>query len=127
MKKILLSISGLLVIFFAIHTVSMASDHSPIGSWAFSVDQAPWEYSRGTIIFEQNEDEELTGKIHFHTGQQITIGKISLDGSEMTFDVNVDGYDVQSVVSVSVNELTGYVVTMDGNMSFVATKEVEAE
>lgn len=101
------------------------TDPSPIGSWAFSVDQAPLEYHRGTIVFELNEDDILTGVIYFHTGQQLSIDKISVEGSEMVFDLNVDGYEVQSVVTISDKELIGHVVTMEGNMPFSATKETE--
>lgn len=111
---------------FAINSTA-ETDPSPLGSWAFSVDQAPWEYNRGTIVFEENEEKELSGAIHFHTGQKLSITKVSVDGSELIFDVNVDGYEVQSVVAISVDELTGYVMTPEGNMPFSATKEVEAE
>ena len=126
MKRSLLAILALFLMLFAVNSTT-ETDPSPIGSWAFSVDQAPWEYSRGTIVFEENEEIELSGVIHFHTGQQLSIAKISVDGSEMVFDVNVDGYEVQSVVTISVEELTGYVVTMEGNMPFRATKETETE
>ena len=108
--------------FFTVNSTT-DTDPSPLGSWAFNVDQAPWEYSRGTIVFEESDDLELTGVIHFHTGQQLTISKISVDGSEMVFDVNVDGYEVQSVVAISLTELSGYVMTPEGNMPFNATKE----
>lgn len=125
MKKSVITIFGSLMLLFMINLTSV-TDPSPIGSWAFSVDQAPWEYNRGTIVFEENEDNVLTGVIHFHTGQQLSIDKISVDGSEMVFDVNVDGYEVQSVVAISESALTGHVVTMEGNMPFSATKETEA-
>lgn len=126
MKSSAITIFGLFLMLFAVNA-TIETDPSPIGSWAFNVDQAPWEYSRGTIVFEENEDQVISGVIHFHTGQQLSIAKISVDGSEMVFDVNVDGYDVQSVVAISVDQLNGYVVTMDGNMPFVATKETESE
>lgn len=124
MKKSLITISVLILMLFAIN-FTVETDPSPIGSWAFNVDQAPWEYNRGTIVFAENEENGLTGVIHFHTGQQLTIESISVDGSELIFDVNVDGYDVQSVVAISIEELTGYVMTPEGNMPFSATKEVE--
>lgn len=122
MKKSVLIVLGTFLLFFTVNSTT-DTDPSPLGSWAFNVDQAPWEYSRGTIVFEESDDLELTGVIHFHTGQQLTISKISVDGSEMVFDVNVDGYEVQSVVAISLTELSGYVMTPEGNMPFNATKE----
>lgn len=126
MKKSVMTLLGMFLMLFAINSTA-ETDPSPLGSWAFSVDQAPWEYNRGTIVFEENEEKELSGAIHFHTGQKLSIAKVSVDGSELIFDVNVDGYEVQSVVAISVDELTGYVMTPEGNMPFSATKEVEAE
>jgi hypothetical protein len=126
MKRLILTILGIFLILFTVN-LTPVTDPSPLGSWVFNVDQAPWEYSRGTIIFEENEDYELSGVVHFHTGQQLSILKISIDGNEMVFDANVDGYEVQSVVTISDDELTGYVVTIDGNMHFKAIKEVETK
>lgn len=126
MKRVVITIFGLFLMLFAFNA-TVETDPSPVGSWAFSVDQAPWEYNRGTIVFEENEEKELSGVIHFHTGQKLSIDKVSVEGSELIFDVNVDGYEVQSVVAISVDELTGYVMTPEGNMPFSATKEVETK
>ena len=109
---------------FAIASGNLVSDHSALGSWAFNVNQAPWEYNRGTITFEEGENGELTGQVLFHTGQQLTIGSITLDGDELIFYVTVDGYDVRSIVKVDSDELTGHVETMEGNMPFSAEREV---
>lgn len=114
---------GLLIGLFTIAGTFVTTDHSVVGSWAFNVNQAPWEYSQGTIVFEENDEGELTGVIHFHTGQQITIASISLEDGELIFDVTVDGYDVRSVVNIGSDELSGHVATIEGNMPFSATRE----
>lgn len=124
MKKMITPCLVLLFGMFTVATGNPASDGSPLGTWAFNVNQAPWEYNKGTITFEEDEDGELTGYILFHTGQQIPILSISIEDSEMTFDVSVDGYDVRSIVNVGSDELTGHVVTMEGNMPFNAEREV---
>ncbi len=123
MRKLTTTLCGLLIGLFTIAGVFISTDHSVVGSWAFNVNQAPWEYSQGTIVFEENEEGELTGVIHFHTGQQLTIASISLEDGELTFDVMVDGYDVRSVVNIGADELSGHVITMEGNMPFSATRE----
>ena len=124
MKKLITPFLLLLVGIFMVAAGNLFSDHSPLGSWAFSVNQAPWEYNRGTITFEEGEEGVLTGKILFHTGQEIPINSISIEDGEMVFHVNVDGYDVRSVVSIGSDELTGHVETMEGNMPFNAEREV---
>lgn len=127
MRILITPFVGILFALFTIASTQLLDDHSPVGVWAFNVNQAPWEYNQGTIIFEENEEGELTGVIHFHTGQELTIGSITLEGDELTFDVTVDGNDVRSVVNISADELSGHVVTMDGNMPFSAVREVVEE
>lgn len=127
MRILITTFIGILFTLFTIASTQLLDDHSPVGAWAFSVNEAPWEYNQGTIIFEENEEGELTGVIHFHTGQELTIASISLEGDELTFDVTVDGNDVRSVVNVGSDELNGHVVTMDGNMPFSAVREVDEE
>jgi hypothetical protein len=127
MRILITTFIGILFTLFTIASTQLLADHSPVGAWAFNVNEAPWEYNKGTIIFEVNEEGELTGVIHFHTGQQLTIARIFLEGDEMTFDVTVDGNDVRSIVNVGAEELSGHVVTMEGNMPFSAVREVEEE
>lgn len=93
------------------------------GSWNFSVNQAPWEYNKGSIELEQAGDG-ITGKVVFHTGREVPIQEISVDGDSVTFDVVVDGYDVKALCTLSDDELKGYVMTMEGNMDFSASKKI---
>lgn len=127
MKKVITPFLVLLLGLFTIASGNIVSDHSPLGSWAFSVNQAPWEYHRGTITFEEGENGALTGKILFHTGQELNIDRVMMEGDELTFDVTVDGYDVRSIVKVDADALTGHVVTMEGNMPFTAERDAAEE
>lgn len=127
MRILINTFIGTLLTLFVIASTQVLTDRSPVGEWAFNVNQAPWEYYRGTVIFEENEEGELTGVIHFHTGQQLTIASITLEGDELTFDVTVDGYDVRSIVNIGEDELSGHVVTMEGNMPFTAVRDTGEE
>lgn len=94
------------------------------GSWQFNVQQAPWEYNKGAIEIDYN-DGEYTGKVVFHTGREIPIQEIQVEEDSVTFDVVVDGYDVKAVCTIATDKLNGYVVTLEGNMDFVANRQIK--
>jgi hypothetical protein len=126
MKKVLLTLSAL----FFVATTAMANfstslnDDKIVGSWVFTVNEAPWEYSKGKVVFEKDDANELTGKVIFDSGRQIPILSIILGESTLTFEVNVDGNQVTSFMTLDGEIMTGHVETPDGNMNFSAQKEI---
>ncbi|TVP98988.1 MAG: hypothetical protein EA359_17525 [Balneolaceae bacterium] len=126
MKKILtiLSILFLLTSVAKANFIFNESDETLLGSWVFSVNEAPWEYSKGKVVFEKDDANELTGKVIFDSGRQIPILSISVGESTLTFEVNVDGNHVTSFMALDGDIMTGHVQTADGNMNFSAQKEI---
>lgn len=124
MENKIILISSLFLLAFILMAGTSNNESVLEGSWEFSVDDAPWEYSRGVLIFETNDDLELTGKVEFDNGRVIQISNISLDGDKVVFEVSVDGNDVKTDFTLSENEMSGYVHTVDGNLFFSA-KRVE--
>ncbi len=100
------------------------SEDTLLGSWVFTVNEAPWEYSRGKVVFEKNDENELEGKVIFDTGRQIPIITISLTDESLSFQVNVDGYNVTSFMTLEGDSMTGHVETVEGNMNFSAQREI---
>ena len=115
------------VIFLFLIAGSSVNETSLLGSWSFNVNGAPWEFNSGNMIFEQNEEAELEGKIIFHTGREVTIQNLTFEEEEFEFTVVVDGYDVQAVFSIEEEQIRGRAMSMEGNMSFAATKKVDEE
>src|SRR5690554_1593858 len=66
MKKIVLHLAGILLIALISAGNAHSADSELIGSWEFSASSAPWEYNKGTLIFEVNDEETLDGKVVFH-------------------------------------------------------------
>lgn len=95
-----------------------------VGSWQFNVQQAPWEYNKGTIEIEYNDVDDYHGKIVFHTGREVPIEEIYTEEESVTFDVVVEGYDIKAVGIIDTDKLHGYVVTVEGKMDFVANKQI---
>lgn len=124
MKKYIISIIGL--VFFALIFMGNTdnADNPLIGSWNFNVNQAPWEYSRGKIIFEKDKDDITVGKIIFSSGTELTIPRIILKDKLLTFEVIVDGYTTKTTATLEDDNLSGYVETSEGNLPFCARKEV---
>ncbi|TVR74879.1 MAG: hypothetical protein EA408_01490 [Marinilabiliales bacterium] len=98
-----------------------------IGEWAFSADQAPWEYSRGRIVIELDEEEALAGKLLFDSGIEVRITRITRDEEKVVMDIYIEGYLVRTVVELKDDELKGITETPDGNIPFSAKRYVPEE
>lgn len=115
----------LIMFLFSVQPSSALSSSDLDGDWRFTVNQAPWEYSRGVITFEKSGDAWI-GTILFHVNREVVVEEISMDGDEVRFELIVDGYEIRTVFAVQENEMAGIVYTIDGNMPFRANR-VEAE
>lgn len=126
MKKVISILSVLFLISTVVNAnnVISESEDTLLGSWVFTVNEAPWEYSRGKVVFEKNDENELEGKVIFDTGRQIPIITISLTDESLSFQVNVDGYNVTSFMTLEGDSMTGHVETVEGNMNFSAQREI---
>lgn len=127
MKKLFpgLLFASLTMLLFSAYPAFAQSSSELQGDWRFTVNQAPWEYSRGVITFEKSGDA-WSGTILFHVNREVSVEEISIDGDEVRFELIVDGYDVRTVFTVQEEELAGIVYTIDGNMPFRANR-VESE
>lgn len=94
-----------------------------IGSWKFTVPQTVPEYNSGTLVFEEAENNEFSGKIIFNTGREITLQSVSVEADTVTFIAFVDGSLVTTVCTLLENELNGFVRTPDGDLNFTAERE----
>ncbi len=102
-----------------------AEEDPLLGSWSFEVAQAPWEYSKGKVIFETGEENLITAKVLFDSGRQLSVREVLYEDGEVRFQTMVDGYRVNSVFILEDDSLTGHVETVEGNMDFKASREKE--
>ena len=100
------------------------TDNPLIGTWSFNVSQAPWEYSRGKVVFEKDKNDILAGKIIFSSGAELAIPRITVKDNRLTFEVIIDGYSTKTTATIKDDCLSGYVETYEGNMPFSANKNV---
>lgn len=116
-----------LSIFSAFNTVSEKVENPLLGSWVFNITQAPWEYSKGKLVFETNEENVMTGKIVFDSGFELRIGKITREEDKVTMETFVQGYPVRTIVTHKENTLSGHTETPDGNIPFSAKRYIPEE
>ena len=127
MKRSVISFCGMLFIAFLFMATSARVENPLLGSWLFSASQAPWEYSKGIVIFAQEEDEDITGKIVFDSGIELQMAKITQEKDKITFEAYVEGYPVRTIVNLKEDNMSGHVETPDGNMPFAAKRELPEE
>lgn len=125
MKKSLMLLALLLSV--SIFTIASVENESVVGSWEFSNPQAPWEYNKGSFNFMVDENDAYVGAIEFHTGQEIPMQKVTVEGEKVFFDVNVEGSVVNADCMIDENTMTCDVLTMQGTMKFQATRMAEEE
>jgi len=123
MKKTILTVCGMFLITFLLMSVSAKAGNPLLGSWTFNVAQAPWEYSKGKIVIEEDEDLILKGKITFDSGMEFTIYKISEADEKVIIEMYIEGYPIRTIVTVNDDEISGYTETPDGNIPFSAVRE----
>lgn len=93
------------------------------GAWNYQVEQTAPEYSIGTIVFEEGEDDGYSGKIIFQSGQEISMSSVNVEADTVTFNAYVDGGLVTTICTLNEDKLTGSVRTQDGTLPFSATRE----
>jgi hypothetical protein len=79
------------------------------------------------MIFEQEADKEMTGKIVFDSGIELKIDKITMEKEKIIFEVWVEGSPVKTIVTLKDDDISGHVETYEGNMPFAARRSVPAE
>ena len=87
MHIILLFISSIFLL--SENAIEISNDYS--GTWEYSVETP--EGTRSGAIILVKEDEGYTGYIESH-GSQFPLKDLSIDGTKLTCQVNVDGYPV---------------------------------
>ena len=120
MKKTLTLLS--LLLFVSLFTMASSENDVVIGSWEFSNPQVPWEFNKGFINFMESEDEVYSGEIEFHTGQKVPMNQVDIDGSFVSFGMDIGGSVVSADCMVEGDTMTCDLTTMQGPMQITATK-----
>ena len=122
MKKVKFIWCAILLMVF---TVSAYANNNPlIGSWAFSVPDAPWELSRGSMVFEITDDNVVTGKMKFIGGYEARILNVNQVDEKIVFEITAESYRLKTTVTLKDNDIQGFVETPEYNIPFSAKREL---
>jgi hypothetical protein len=116
-----------LLFFVSLFTIGSADNDAVVGSWEFSNPQVPWEFNKGFINFMEAEDEVFSGEIEFHTGQKVPMNKVDIDGTFVSFGMDIAGSVVNADCMVEGDTMTCDLTTMQGPMQITATKVTEEQ
>jgi hypothetical protein len=124
MKKALLIIMLLGLIYPVARPVPAADNSAIIGSWKCAVLDVPYEYSNSVITFIE-KDGKLNGSVKFDSGEEVKLSTVKYVNNQLLITLYVEGYSVTVDGKLAGAKLTGTVDTPDGKVNFTATKAAE--
>ncbi len=123
MKKLLIANIIILsvIIFSSFSSTDVISNSNDIvGTWNYSVPNAPYDYQKGELILEEKE-----GKLSGYTkvGEfKNEIEKPKLEDNNLKFTMYIEGTDVSFDLNFKKNKFTGIVTYFEGSLDITGVK-----
>jgi len=122
MKNFLLK-SGIALVFLVavMANVQATTSNAKItGTWNYSAPEAPYEYSKGQIILNENGDK-LEGKVNID-GYEMKLNNIKLEDDVLTCSLYVEGEYVSVKLTFKKNKFEGTANTPEGTITVTGEK-----
>jgi hypothetical protein len=88
---------------------------SPIGTWEYSVEDVPYEYSAGVLIITKEKEEyKVVVKVNYNT---LTASDVKVNENEVNFSVYIEGGKVQVSLQVKDDLISGNANSTEGSFS----------
>lgn len=111
------------IISLGLNTIANASTNESIkGIWEYQVPSAPYEYSKGELVVNEN-DGQLTLKVKFMNGGELMGEKVKFEDGKLSFGVHLDGDLIEVWCKLNDDQLVGEVSSPDGPTSISAKKK----
>jgi hypothetical protein len=114
-------IFGLFVALLAGNAFAAENTKDVVGTWNYEAPYAPYEYSTGKLIFNENGDK-LEGKIKIGE-YEIEMRNVKAEGDNISFGAYVEGEYVSIKISVKKNEFSGTASYSEGSIEVTGKKE----
>lgn len=112
-------LTGLLV---SLSQETFAQDFKKIsGEWTFSVPNASYGYTDGTITFTK-KDAEIKGEVKFESGYKVDLKDIAFKENELTFSLYIDYELIEVAMTLKDGKLSGKVSTSGGKLDISAER-----
>ena len=92
-----------------------------VGTWNYEAPYAPYEYSKGKLIFTEN-GEKVEGKIKIGE-YAIDMRNVKIEGEEVSFGAYVEGEYVSIKFKIEKTKFTGTASYSEGSIEVTGEKE----
>jgi len=91
-----------------------------LGNWEYASEQAPYEYSEGNIVLSE-KDGKLVGVVVID-GYEMELENLSEEKNKVTFNIYVEGEEVNVEMTFKKNTFTGSASFSEGTIPFSGKK-----
>jgi len=91
-----------------------------LGNWEYVSEQAPYEYSEGNIVLSE-KDGKLVGVVVID-GYEMELENLSEEKNKVTFNIYVEGEEVNVEMTFKKNTFTGSASFSEGTIPFSGKK-----
>ncbi len=117
-----LIIISLLIFSTGVISAQKTAKVEPEGTWAFTAQEAPYEYSKGNIVISK-DGKELQGNMVFSEYHKVKAHNMALEGKVLTFKVYIEGESVNIKSTLTKDEMQGTATYSEGSISFTAKRK----
>ena len=94
---------------------------SPIGTWEYTVEDVPYEYSAGVLIITKEKEEyKVVVKVNYNT---LTASEVKVNENTVNFSVYIEGGKVQVSLQVKDDLIQGIADSTEGSFSLKGKKK----
>jgi hypothetical protein len=118
------TIKILMLVMFAASftTVSAQKKVDPVGTWTYTADQAPYEYSTGDIVIEK-DGKDLIVEIQLGEYYKIKASNVTYEKNVLTFKVYIEGESVTIEATMEAEKFEGDASYSEGTNPVVGVKK----
>lgn len=98
-----------------------ASIKDVVGTWNYEAPSAPYEYSKGKLIFMEN-GEKLEGKIKIGE-YEIEMKDVKVEGENVSFGTYVEGEYIRIKIKIAQKTFNGTASYSEGTIDLKGEKE----
>ena len=92
------------------------------GTWEYKVPSAPYEYSKGKLVFAE-DDGVNTVTVKFTSGAELKAQNVKIEKEVISFVVILDGNYIKFNGKLAEGKITGKVDSPEGIMELTAEKQ----
>lgn len=94
----------------------------PTGTWAYTANQAPYEYSSGDIVITK-EGEAYTVEIKLGDYYKVEASSVKYEENQLSFVVSIEGEAVDIKATIDKDSLEGTASYSEGTIPVTAEKK----